>query len=237
VLGCTYWNKASENEVISRVLGARVYTDHGKAWVRHNQGESPLSEAPELSWCHKAGKYIQSTEKPNPSIFIRTAQGGLQMLNTPTLATHVVNRKAANQIRARYAEGISYVKALAKLRRDSWPKWDEIAEVFSERLAGTDPKYYWQRREVMPNVMQTHYFKHAHAQEIVNLLASPEPGEQYKAFLWLGHGTGDTYIAKCIDRVLAMHHHNEWFMMREVPAGLKRHDRYVWAFPERTRKP
>ena len=97
-------------------------------------------------------------------------------------------------------------------------------------LACIDSKYYWQRRDALPATTDR-LFKHEHAEAIATLLASPEPGDQYKAYLWLGRDVGARGIDKSIDRVLTMVHHDEWLVKREVPAGMKRHDKYKWAFP------
>lgn len=234
VLSYPYSLKATENEVIEAVLGTTVYTEQRKAWIKHVGGESPLREAPKPVWCRDTGTYLASTTKPEASIFVRNERNGLVLLNPPKLTTHVVSRKAANQVRERYAEGIAYVRAMSKLRRDNLPKWEEMVEAFPERFEGVEAQYHWQRREAMPRVMDGHRFKHEHAAIIVNLLASTTPADQYKAYLWLqnGVGAGDEYVSKAIDRVLMLHHHDEWFVEREVLVGEKKHDRYAWAFPK-----
>lgn len=231
VLGYPYWNKAAENEVISRVLGVPVQTEQRKSWLSCASGEVPLNEAPRLVYSQSTQQWVASNEKPNPNIFVRDERGYLVCTNLPILTTHVVSRKGANQVRARYEAGINYVRALAKLRRDNEPKWEEVAEAFPERMSGIDSKYYWQRRDALPATTDSQRFKHEHAEAIATLLASPEPGDQYKAYLWLGRDVGARGIDKSIDRVLTMVHHDEWLVKREVPAGMKRHDRYVWAFP------
>lgn len=224
-----YWNKAAENEVTACVLGTNVFTEQGRAWIRHADGFSPLPAMPKAQWVND--KYALTGEPPEPAIFIRTEQGQLKLINPPTLTRHVVSRKAAKQVRERYTDGINYVKALLKLRRDHLPTWEEIRAAFPDKLTEEDMKYYWQRRTKLPGVLDS-YFTHDHAREIAALLASPEPGEQYKAYLWIQLGTTSEGAVKNIDKVLMMIHPDEWFVEREVPVGKKAHDRYAWAFPQ-----
>lgn len=210
---------ASTQEIITEVTGLKLYTQAGKTWVKHGGGESPL---------RRLNKYTDEV----PNFFRRPERGGEWVCtNPPGLTTHTVNRKAAKAIRARYADVTKYITVLARLMADSWPKLDEVAAAFPDEIPEDDRKYWWKVREYIPAPSFSR-FRHEHAAKFVKLLESPEPGDHYKAFLWASSSGGDTSIPATLDRVLMMHHHNEWFDEVEVPAGTKAIDRYEWAFPK-----
>ena len=62
------------------------------------------------------------------------------------------------------------------------------------------------------------------------MLASDNPEDQYKAYLWLHKDTHYKYVIENAERVLMMHHRHEWFKLAEVPLGKKAHNTYNWAF-------
>jgi hypothetical protein len=220
----TAYPVASAQEIITEVTGLRLYTDRGKTWIEHQGGVSPMLP--------KGGR---NGEVPN---FFRKGDNGRGWIctNAADTTTHVVNRRGAKAVRARYAEATRYIEALAKLRVDSWPKPEEAVQAFSDVIPEEARAYWWRWREYLPTV-RVRRFNHEHAAKFAALLSSPEPGEQYKAFLWatLSISSGSASIAKdtrnIIDHILMMHHHDEWFDAVTVPAGTKVIDRYEWAFP------
>jgi hypothetical protein len=232
------WNKASRNEVTQRVTGITVYTEAGRAWASYDGGVVPLSQRSRKQW--QDGKYVKVGKDPEPSIFVRNERGYWVCKNPPTITTHVVSRKGANAVRKRYATGISYIKALAALREDTAPKYEEMVEVFRDtllrELSDEDCNSYWRAAHHIPAVSERGYrFTHSHAGQLATLLGSDDPGDQYKAFVWLARGVRECNaetLAWQANKVLMMHHHDEWFVKRGVPAGKKAIDRYKWAIPK-----
>ena len=210
----TMYPQASTQEIISEVTGLHLYTDARKTWVRHAGGETPLLE-----------RKRRDVEVPN---FFRWSKAASQWVctNPPELTTHVVNRKRANAVRARYAEALKYIEALDKLM-DTKPKQDEVLAAFEDVIPEQARLHWWQWREYLPD-MNTKRFSHKHAADFIKLLESPEPGEQYKAYLWTTIGGNKARPAA--ERALMMQYRDEWFDEAEVPAGKKAIDRYEWAF-------
>jgi hypothetical protein len=154
--------------------------------------------------------------------------------------THVVNRKGAKAVRQRYASGLAYVDALAKLREDTAPKHEEVVAVFRDTLlkgaSDEELRTHWNIRKKVPPVRshgQFNGFTHNHAEQLATLLGSYDPGDQYKAYVWLTWDEREPgRTIKNAEKVLMMHHHDEWLTKREAPAGKKTIDRYRWAFPK-----
>lgn len=229
-----YWNKASYNEVITEVTGMPVHTEQGHAWIRYDGGIVPLAERKRAGWVPGKGWVRPDGVENPPTVFVKNERGRWTCYNAPLLYTLAVSRKGAKAVRQRYAEGLGYVDALAKLRRDEVVNFDEVVAAFRDtRLAkysDEDLKRHWAIRDGLPPVNH-HQFTHAHAADLAALLASEDPGDQYKAFLWLQHGCGLAHTMPNANRVLMMHHHDEWFVKREVPIGQKALNRYDWAIP------
>jgi hypothetical protein len=93
-------------------------------------------------------------------------------------------------------------------------------------------KYYWSVGQVIPPVSERR-FTHGHAAVLAGLIASDDPGDQYKAFLWLQRDGLDA-VHRHVDRVLMMRHPDELFVEIEHEPGVKAIDRYKWAFPAQT---
>jgi hypothetical protein len=215
-----YFQKATSNEVITEVMGARVFTEGHKAWIHYDGGVAPLYSAP-------------SRRNPNaevvPSIFRHNENGRLVYINPPALSTHVVNRKGAKAVRTRYMKALTYIEALAKLRRDDRPLWAEIERAFTGRFDPSDT--HWQHSSKLPDV-QGRWFSRAAAVEIVELMRSEDLNDHYKAYLWLQRGAAVGATMTNADKVLAWVHRYEWFTRREAIVGKKVHDRYAWAFTD-----
>lgn len=225
------WNKGTPNEVLTEVMGVRVFTEGGKAWIKYDGGMTPLRERPPAVYSHAQQKWITTTEKATPSIFRRNEAGQLECLNPLALTTHVVSRKGAKAVRERYMAALDYIDALARLRRDDKPLWKEIAHAFPERFIGEELSS-WECLRKIPEVDLTH-FKREHAVALTALMRSEDLNDHYKAYLWLQRGAEDTHKLQAnSDKVLAWAHRDEWFKEREAVVGEKVHDRYAWAFAE-----
>lgn len=232
-----YWNKASNNEIIGEVTGIHIQTHQGRAWFEmqgrpHYLRPSPKARRVNGEWVYPAAEQqveniFRLVEKhaDNPGYLVWT------YVNPPTLTKHVVNRAGAKAVRARYADALAYIEALTKLRRDEAPLWQEIEAAFPEKMEGVDPTYMWQRRSALPPVIYRHQFKHEHAAQIVQLMASSEPGDHYKAYLWLHRDAAPSRVMGAAHKVLMMHHYDEWLDKREVMPTSKSHDQYAWAIP------
>lgn len=230
-----YWNKASHNEIINRVTGLTLFTESGRMWAQYDGCTVPISSRAKARWVK--GKYVKDSKDPEPSIFVRNERGNWTCLNPERTITHQVDRKGAKAVRKRYAAGLEYIKVLASLRKDDVPKHEELVEAFSDTLLSHLPNgelvLYYRTRQIMPPVGH-HLFIHTHAAYLAGLIGSKDPGDQYKAFLWLGREMNYTpeALTRHIDRVLMMHHHDEWLKQVEHEPGRKVVDRYKWALPQ-----
>lgn len=240
ILAECYNNKATSNEVITRVTGMTTYTEQYRAWVKYDGGTVPLARRPQPVWCSETNKWLPSTEEPNPTIFVLNERGNWVCKNPPKLATHVVNRQGAKAVRARYANAIDYVATLRKLKDEHTVTDQQMVEGFPEvcdeavqRNPDFDPrKYAWHIYNHLPPVT-VHQFDYTHAAKLATLLGSDDPADNYRAYLWLSYRAyADTDLRKRAERVLMMHHHDEWLTLREHEAGTKVIDRYGWAVPK-----
>jgi hypothetical protein len=237
----TSWsNKATHNEVLMRVTGLYTHTEAGRQWARYDGGIVPLAARVRPRWVldektGKTGWAKPDEQEPEPTIFVKNERGKWECKNPPTFTTHQVSRKGAKAVRQRYATGLSYIKALASLRRDDGPRLEEITTAFRDTLLkdvkDEDIRWSYTLRQHLPP-LDNHAFNHTHAAQIAALMSSEDPGDQYKAFLWLMFEAYDTTKATArADKVLMVHHHDEWFKQVEHEAGRKVIDRYEWAFP------
>jgi hypothetical protein len=236
-----YWNKASFNDIIREVTGLSIETFQGRAWTKTNGAWGYLRPSPRPQWVTDPfgeRKWAMPDEPTPENIFRRVERhagnsGYLEWayVNPPTITTHKVNRRGAKAVRARYAGALAYIEALSKLRRDDHPKWDEVQQAFPERMAGIDPSRHWERRSALPAICYPHQFERTHAAELCALMASDDPVDHYRAYLWLHRDSGPAQVMPNADKVLTMHHHDEWLTKQEVETTSKTHDRYAWAVP------
>jgi hypothetical protein len=227
-------NKASHNEIITRVTGLILFTESGRMWAHYDGGIVPISSRAKARWVKN--KYVKDGKDPEPSVFVRNERGNWVCLNPERTITHQVDRKGAKAVRKRYAAGLGYIKVLASLRKDETPKHEELVDAFRDTLLGHLPKgeevYYYRTRQIIPPVGH-HQFTHAHAAYLADLIGSDDPGDQYKAFLWLMREEYETKtLLRRTDAVLTMHHHDEWLKRVEHEPGSKAIDRYKWALPQ-----
>ena len=217
---------ASLNEVITRVTGIRVWTERG-IWARTPSGTTSLRQRR-----YRGGQQVPGYE---PNVFVKDPAGNWVADNPLTLTTHVVNRKGANAVRARYAAAISYIKALYKLRKDSPPTKEEAIEVFYDWFTSDAEREnasnygIWHLRRTLPTP-GSYAFTSLNAKTFVNLLSSEDPGDHYKCYLWLWVSSGNHEASGGLEKALIQAHHDEWLVECAVPAGEKAHDRYAWAF-------
>lgn len=234
-----YWNKASANEIITEVTGIHVSTYQGMMWVDAGGRKSYLRPAPKPKWDGDRGVWIHPDPAMKPENIFRREADGTRMrwvyVNPPTMTVHRVNRRGAKAVRARYVEALTYIEALTKLRRDDRPENDELQTAFPDKWArAQENRYslYYGLRELLPVVSSSRSeFTHEHAAELCALMASSDPFDQYRAYLWLHRHTVASDVMKNADRVLMMHHYDEMLEKREVETTNNTHDRYVWAVP------
>lgn len=231
--------KATFNEVMQRVTGLTFFTEACRMWVRYDGGHAPVVQRPRGRWVPDPDKPGESMRvyppTPEATIMVRNERGNWVPKQTKGLVTHRVNHKGANTVRKRYAAGLDYIKALISLRRDNPVKHEEIVKAFEDTLCKDMPQadrpYAWKLHPYLPEAHR-YGFKHPHAAQLCALLGSEDPGEQYKAYLWLSRGCVPNDIPKNAERVMMMHHHDEWFKKVEREPGVKAIDRYSWAIPK-----
>jgi len=235
-----WWNKATYNEIIQRVTGLYLFTEAGRMWARYDGGTVPISARvrPRWVWDAKAGigTHVKDGKDPEPSIFVRNERGNWVCKNPERITTHQVDRKGAKAVRQRYAVGLDYIKVLASLRKDDLPKHEELVAAFRDTLlkgfTDVELQHYWHTRQCIPAVGHRQ-FTHAHAAQLAAFIGSDDPGDQYKAFLWLMREEYETKtVLRRAEAVLTMHHHDEWLKQVEHEPGSKAIDRYKWALPQ-----
>ena len=235
-----WWNKASHNEVIQRVTGLNMLTEAGRMWARYDGGTVPVSARVKSRWVwdEKAqqGTYVKEGKDPEPTVFVRNERGNWVCKNPERTVTRQVDRKGAKAVRQRYAVGLDYIKVLASLRKDDLPKHEELVAAFRDTLlkgfTDVELQHYWHTRQCIPAVGHRQ-FTHAHAAQLAAFIGSDDPGDQYKAFLWLMREEYETKtVLRRAEAVLTMHHHDEWLKQVEHEPGSKAIDRYKWALPQ-----
>lgn len=228
------WCKATYHDVLWEVLHLRAFTENHRTWVHYDGGVAALQPPQRIKWSQEAQSWVELKPKPEPSIFRRNERGNLVYINPPKIIKHVVDRRGAKAVRMRYMAALGYIEALTKLRKDDAPAWGEMARAFPERFGNADEmqeaiKNPWRMREQLPSVGNRN-FKREHAVAIAALMASEDPGNHYRAYLWLHQNVTSDGVMRNAERVIAWAHRDEWFTEREVEAGCKAHDAYEWAF-------
>ena len=233
-----YTNKATGHDMIRRVLGIDVWTEAGDSWVKCRGGTFKLRAAPRSKWLSDEHKWAHVELAPEHDNRLKwePTTGKWVFLNPPMLIKHVVNRSGAKAVRERYAGFSLYLSAMAKLRRDNKPEFDEYVEVFgtANNYSATQYSYkpWW-----MLKVMQVSAvgFNHNHAATLCQLMASDQPEDQYKAYLWLVLRASTAHLPaaiKAMDKCLMMTHHDEMLQTKPAEPGDKAIDRYRWAVPK-----
>lgn len=237
VYGPTYWNKASEHDMIREILGLRVWTEARSSWVECDGGKYKLRPANKPTWNADKQTWEYPEGKEHPDNLFKF-EGTWVYLNPPKAITHVIDRKGAKVVRERYAEFSRYLAAMCKLRRDNKPQFEEYAEVFDDLketlsrntgYANVSYKPWW----LLPANPGHSGFDHEMAKELCGLMQSDKPEDQHKAFLWLvSKNPPFSYAPKYMNKCLMMHHHDEMLKTKEHEDGHKAIDRYGWAIPK-----
>lgn len=248
VYDCACWNKVSYNDVITTVTGIHMETHAGKAW---HYGDY-LRPNPRANWV--AGKgWVHPDPKDMPkNVFRYDTTNAIgypvwRYVNPPKVVTHQINRKAMREVTARYKPTLAYIEALMKLNpeRVSEEEFGSLVGMPRPDIKMGDYTTIWQWRNALREAypMQRRWsnttFLHKHAKEMCALLASSDPGDQYKAYAWLSHGaTGNNNRRFGIEDVMdfakhsiIMHHHKK-VLEPVVHEGISPvRDRYAWAIP------
>ena len=224
VYGPTYWNKATEHDMIREILGLEVWTEANASWVKCDGGKYKLRKG--------AGNLFKYGGESK-------FYGKWVYLNPPKAITHVINRKGAKAVREQYAGYRQYLSAMMKLRRDSRPEFDEYVEAFDdlkEQLKNPEfsgPNFTYKPWWLLPANPLNSGFNHEDAAKLCTLMQSDKPEDQHKALLWLtSRNWGEGSAFKAMDRCLMMHHNDEMLKIKEYDEGHKAIDRYAWAIPK-----
>lgn len=235
------WIKASFNELICAVLGIRCDTYQGKMWVYANGKRSYLRPGPAFRFNRETNTYEATGEAPE-NIFIYEQQRdeasgyrlGWRYINPPTVIRHRINRRAMREVKERYAAGITYVMALAKLRRDAPPSNDELHDGLDVSVT-VEPA--WNRthllRTTFPNIRQHHPAPtYEQAGAYCKLLGSSDTNDQLKAYFWAALHCGrsvSAYTSFITDMLLAKHRYKT-LDAEEVETVKPTKDNYAWVF-------
>lgn len=204
------WNSVSTCNFIDEILwgvSSRIYNND--LYVRTKQGEFALGEH---------------------GIWLRTNREGNLEVQTDKLVAqyvHVINRKQANNVRARYKPFIDYVSRM-------------------NRLKGNDPYLESEMKRVFPSGMgvllgNRAYDKWVDSAKNFFALIKTEGEEQndafYKALLMLaksfgnhryyepeGYALNPTRVKLMLDELIIGYHRDEVLAPKQVPAGVARRD-------------
>ncbi len=237
-----YWMKAAGHDIIRAVLGLNIYTEAGDSWVKCDGGTYKLRRQPRMTWNRGTNQYDppENTEAADnlfkwvPNVVSSYPAGRWAFINPQRAEVHVIDRKGAKAVRERYAAFSTYLSAMTKLRRDNRPDFEEYAEVFgtADNYSPTTYTYkpWW---AIKLNQVGGSNFDHGNAAVLCQLMQSDKPEDQYRAYLWLTfrHWNYSVSVAKAMDGVLLMHHHDEMLKIKVKEPGEKCIDRYAWAIP------
>lgn len=237
-----YWMKATGHDIVREVLGIDIWTEDGDSWVKCDGGTYKLRRQPRMTWNRDTNQYDPPTNveagdnlfKWVPNVVSSYPAGRWAFINPQKAEVHVINRKGAKAVRERYAAFSLYLSAMSKLRKGNGPDFDEYAETFGTtgNYATTTQTYKpWWAINLVP--VGNGSFNHDCAFALCQLMQSDKPEDQYKAYLWLSfrHWDYSPNVAKAMDRVLLMQHHDEMLKIKEKEPGEKCIDRYAWAIP------
>lgn len=229
----TYYPSATNNEVLSNVLGWRVHTYNYATWVETQAGWLPLRKR-NRTWDTTAQTYVYGDEISN--VFIQTSTPSPRrswgydqptMLNPNYPITHHVNRAGARAARQTYAPFSAYCAAMRKLRGDRTSRelLDEVNAVFGENHNDRpkSPGYWGWNNE-------------KHTAILHHLMTSDDPEQQYKALVWADYCYNNSGVPlhKLIDRVAFTLNYEQCLTKEIATSGKLVRDRYAWAAPAPT---
>lgn len=229
-----WWNKATFNEIVGTVMGLRLETFDGKAWVYTVEGANHLHKSPKRRYNYETHRWENNTLPPKENILRRAEDGrGWSFVNPPSNVVHHIKRKEMARVTQTYAAFIAYATAMDSLRDGQHTKPEDYAEPFGVKPytpLGRQPYYTWWC-DGMPPKPKEFKFAHKDAAELTGLMLSSDAAANYKAYLWLRVNesmvTSSESLAK---RVITMQHHKE--VLKEVEVGKAVKDRYAWAIPK-----
>lgn len=186
---------------------------------------------------------------PEGGLFLRrNEQGGFTAINTQAHVVHVVDRKGANNVRARYADFTNYLSRMCKLKGDSLYLIEDMKTVFGLNKHG---------HLGVPRGLTNHFYsdwvegvKTFHAW-IADTNAETQNDSYYKALLHIASSFGNEkwdrgstqgYVLhekkamSGFDTVLIGLHRSEILKEKVLPLGVVRRDSYGTFFRQGWRR-
>jgi hypothetical protein len=205
----TKWGKSTDNDLRSEVTHMNIQTFQTRVWVTIGGVSSYLRQ----------GENVEN--------IFRYENNRWTYLNPPTITKHVVNRKGAKEVRARYVPFMTYMNAMIKVRGDSaYCDTDEVAAAFDIELTEHERRRSYMARIKLPPLTSSHRFDHEEAATLCELMASEDIHDHYKAYVWLMQDRDHD-----INKPIMMHHHKEMLEVKEVETRAKTYDVNAWAVP------
>lgn len=246
----SYWNKASHNDMIFEITHIKTETFDRKMWAHVNGGQHYLrpNKRPKWTWVTDADgvsqqRVLMPETAPPENIFRREKAEGSSYerwvyVNPPTLGKHVLKRKEMNRLRKMYQPFTEYAEAMCKVLGGELPSVHEYIRVFNADPSNhhaykggliSEPQWH-QIRYQLPATPFNHMFNHDLAGELSTLMRSTDLEDHYKAFLWIMPDPSRP-IAKQVNKVITMAHHDEVLKRVESETSNKTKDLYAWAIP------
>ena len=161
--------------------------------------------------------------------------------NTVPDTVRHLRRRETNSVRRQYADIVNYAREYLKTGTPM-PSHHELKEMFGVKKIkwNTQPDHrqpaVWTEHEhaLMP---RWNYTNPDHISVFISWMRSDDPYDQHKAMVALrnqvGAWEGNEYhhdVMLVIDRMILARHKDEVFKEVELPEGVARKDKYVWAF-------
>jgi len=202
-------SKATDNDLRSEVTHMDIQTFQTRVWVT----------------IRGASSYLRQGE--NVENIFRYENNRWTYLNPPTITKHVVNRKRAKEVRARYVPFMAYMNAMIKVRGDgAYCDMDEVAAAFDIELTELERRSPWMARIKLPPRTSSRHLEYEEAATLCELMASEDIHDHYKAYVWLMQDRDHD-----INKPIMMHHHKEILEVKELETRAKTYDAYAWAVP------
>lgn len=177
-------------EILSRLLGRNFYRQDNALWVQTHQTFRLRDRG--------AGVRGDPEKDTTPNIFKIDTTGYLQLMNPERRTRLLLSRKGANNVRSRYKAFRDYLRSSLKLREGVFDL-QEMVDMFGFETPSHD--YGWYSFRHVPTLeVRRRYNKPADLGWFLELIASDDPEDFYRASLMMVKTFGETVWGRLKDR-------------------------------------
>lgn len=247
VYGPTYWNKATDGDIINSVLGWSWRSQHGQMWISTQTGWHPLKKGEMNAFKPTIERKVNHLGAKQRHI-AETITDIPTMVAPVTTVRHLINKDGKKAVLTRLAKFREYAEAMVKLRvddNDAPPRTSRNSIVTNDELCDT---FGFTEHSTYNNVIRRYPnlpagFSHwvsnltrADVEAIYNWALSDDATDQYKAFLAVfNHKYAETQqdafdnLHRVLERVAMMHCPEECLTPVTCEPGKIVRDKYAWA--------